>query len=378
LQRTAAVIRPALVVAIGVVGCTLPQDHVDRPGSSYPTLEPDRVPRAQPSIDAGVPAGEQVEPPPNRRIADYVPMNVVIDEPRDVEKLVVELRIGDYQLPSSPNHVVERDMDMQRVTVHVAPGRAVTAAERTEALLATDVINAQNPTIGAAARSAIHDALGARERASSLVHWIHSHITFLLGNEPLASAVLEQGTGDCSEMSLLFIAMARSIGLPARHVVGLAANDLDGKPIFAYHAWAEVEIDGHWVEVDPTWDEEVADATHVKLIEGESDDWQRASARMAISVVEVTWSTVPVWYGYATSSLQAIASASYQLNSTFARPRDYSNLPRHHVEIANRDAFAFDMNINTAAPLLLDAREDRVVYASLVFLSDGSVFVQGP
>ena len=39
---------------------------------------------------------------------------------------------------------------------------------------------------------------------------------------------------------------------------------------FLYHAWAESVIEGRWVAVDPTFGTVPADATHVKLVEGET------------------------------------------------------------------------------------------------------------
>jgi transglutaminase-like putative cysteine protease len=39
---------------------------------------------------------------------------------------------------------------------------------------------------------------------------------------------------------------------------------------FLYHSWNESLVDGRWRPVDPTFGQVVADATHVKLVEGES------------------------------------------------------------------------------------------------------------
>ena len=54
------------------------------------------------------------------------------------------------------------------------------------------------------------------------------------------------GAGDCNEHTVLFVALARALGLPARTAVGLVY--LDGS--FYYHAWPEVWL-GEWVAVDP-------------------------------------------------------------------------------------------------------------------------------
>lgn len=80
---------------------------------------------------------------------------------------------------------------------------------------------------------------------------------------PSAVQVLESGQGDCNEHTVLFIAMARSLGLPARTAVGLVY--LDGA--FFYHAWPEVWL-GEWVAVDPTFGQFPADAAHIRFVVG--------------------------------------------------------------------------------------------------------------
>lgn len=66
--------------------------------------------------------------------------------------------------------------------------------------------------------------------------------------------IIDNQKGDCTEHSLLFTTMARSIGLPTKEVIGWA---YDGNKRYALHAWAEVaiNIDGefYWIAVDPTW-----------------------------------------------------------------------------------------------------------------------------
>jgi transglutaminase-like putative cysteine protease len=51
-------------------------------------------------------------------------------------------------------------------------------------------------------------------------------------------------------------------------VSGLAySRDFDG---FLYHSWAESFLNDRWVAVDPTFGQTAADATHIKLLEGET------------------------------------------------------------------------------------------------------------
>lgn len=58
-------------------------------------------------------------------------------------------------------------------------------------------------------------------------------------------------TGNCTDFHAYFIALARSIGIPARFAVGatIPADKNEGA-IEGYHCWAECFADGRWVPVD--------------------------------------------------------------------------------------------------------------------------------
>ena len=58
-------------------------------------------------------------------------------------------------------------------------------------------------------------------------------------------------TGNCTDFHAYFIALSRSIGIPARFAIGatIPADKNEGK-IEGYHCWAEFLADGHWVPVD--------------------------------------------------------------------------------------------------------------------------------
>ena len=89
---------------------------------------------------------------------------------------------------------------------------------------------------------------------------LEKKITFSVPN---ALQVLESRQGDCNEHTVLFVAFARALGLPARTAVGLVY--LDGS--FFYHAWPEVWL-GEWVAVDPTFGQYPADAAHLRFVIG--------------------------------------------------------------------------------------------------------------
>ena len=64
-----------------------------------------------------------------------------------------------------------------------------------------------------------------------------------------ALETFKRRNGDCGSHTALFCAMARSIGIPARPIVGYWTDEKDG----FYHVWAEFYVAGvGWIPVDPT------------------------------------------------------------------------------------------------------------------------------
>ena len=103
---------------------------------------------------------------------------------------------------------------------------------------------------------------------------------------PSALQVLESRQGDCNEHTVLYVAMARALGLPARTAVGLVY--LNGS--FFYHAWPEVWL-GEWVAVDPTFGQYPADAAHIRFVVGglaQQVEIIRLIGRLNIEVLEST------------------------------------------------------------------------------------------
>ena len=100
----------------------------------------------------------------------------------------------------------------------------------------------------------------ARQLNRSVFNMLEKSITFSVPN---AVQVLETRRGDCNEHTVLYVAMARALGLPARTAVGLVY--VNGA--FFYHAWPEVWLD-EWVAVDPTFGQIPADASHIRFVIG--------------------------------------------------------------------------------------------------------------
>ena len=108
-----------------------------------------------------------------------------------------------------------------------------------------------------------------------LAEWTKSNINYNLSTltadaSQKASWVLEQRQGVCDELTSLFIAMLRSVGIPAKFVSGVAYTNSELFPEnWGSHGWAEVYFPGFgWVPYDVTYGQfGYIDPTHVKLKE---------------------------------------------------------------------------------------------------------------
>ncbi|MBI4543934.1 MAG: transglutaminase domain-containing protein [Gemmatimonadetes bacterium] len=131
-------------------------------------------------------------------------------------------------------------------------------------LEATPLIQAADPRIQAAARRIAGGETDAAAVAQRLNDWVYrtldKDVTLSI---PSALQVLEAQEGDCNEHTVLYVALARALGLPARTAVGLVL--VQGR--FYYHAWPEVWL-GRWVAVDPTLGQFPADAAHLRFLVG--------------------------------------------------------------------------------------------------------------
>jgi transglutaminase-like putative cysteine protease len=81
---------------------------------------------------------------------------------------------------------------------------------------------------------------------------------------------LEKRQGVCQDFTHIFLALARSLGVPARYVSGYLfhASDKDRSSDGATHAWAEALLPEHgWVGFDPT-NNLIAEERHVRVAIG--------------------------------------------------------------------------------------------------------------
>jgi len=236
-----------------------------------------------------------------------------IDDPRlvDLLRLRVEgVTVGGADLQGAGQTVADGVFEIRDLT-SAAGGPPDPEADRH--LLPEPFVESDAPEILAEAKKAAADAVGPRARAERLVR----HVNALIEKRPTVSLpsaleVLRTRVGDCNEHTVLYVAMARALGIPSRIAVGLVY--VHGA--FYYHAWPEVYVEGPpgrglWLPVDPTLNEFPADATHVRLARGGLD---RQAAiipmigriRMSILEARARPGTTPVLLGRAARDTRPI------------------------------------------------------------------------
>lgn len=127
------------------------------------------------------------------------------------------------------------------------------------------MIQSGDSTINAAAAGVTAGSRDAWEAARRICSFVDTAVE----NSPTVSLpsavdVMENLRGDCNEHTILFVAMARAVGLPSRMCAGIVYLD----DSFGYHAWPMVWV-GDWVAMDPTFGQYLADGTHVILATGD-------------------------------------------------------------------------------------------------------------
>ena len=103
-----------------------------------------------------------------------------------------------------------------------------------------------------------------------IAEWVSKNIEYDIKygtSTEKSSWVLKNRIGTCDEFSSLFIALCRSLGIPARYVSGVAYSNIPELEGFGNHAWAEVYFpDYGWVLFDPTYSEfGFVNPSHIKL-----------------------------------------------------------------------------------------------------------------
>jgi transglutaminase-like putative cysteine protease len=225
--------------------------------------------------------------------ASVIPVEQKIADRRKIDALTLEITgLGDFTVPSSPRQRVRAAEEKGAVTVELARDQRwenpipLSPESRAKNLESTPVLQSGHPTIRQLAREITGGEKDPVKTAELLQKWVFDNLRKAYNvNATLALTVLDNRAGDCTEHALLFVALARAAGVPARRVGGLVYCS-GGEPFFAWHEWAEIHDGSQWVSVDPVEGDVYVDPTHVKLSEGSGDyAWINVLGRLRVRVV---------------------------------------------------------------------------------------------
>jgi hypothetical protein len=215
-----------------------------------------------------------------------------LERPRSITAMRVVLSGADRAVPSDDIQRCAAESAGVVCTVAAsdrAPVVTATGESDPRYLASTFPVPARDPRIRATAREIVAGADGSRAKIERLVTWIKDNVRTSPADVWTALDVLDRREAECQGHTYLYTALARSLEIPTRVVNGIVYSaDFDG---FLYHTWAESFVDGRWIAIDPTFGTVPADATHVKLVEGETladltplVDW---IGRLSVRVLEV-------------------------------------------------------------------------------------------
>lgn len=123
------------------------------------------------------------------------------------------------------------------------------------------------------------------EKLSALVEFVHDYVSYSKSDTPQSVAsTLQKKEGDCSDIADLLNALAIASGFESRIVYGLAYDKATKS--FGIHAWNQVRLhDNRLRNVDPTWNQSHADATHIEFPDAYAHEVLGSLVHMELSVV---------------------------------------------------------------------------------------------
>lgn len=142
----------------------------------------------------------------------------------------------------------------------------VKAPDLNEFLKPTLHIQSNNQEIINKSKEIIGDEKNSFLAVKKLTQWVSEEIKDKLVDSFSSLNVLHAREGECQSHTYLYTAFARAAGIPTKVVNGIVYLEPKG---FLYHTWAESYV-GYWIAVDPTFGQIPVDATHIKLVEGDS------------------------------------------------------------------------------------------------------------
>ena len=156
--------------------------------------------------------------------------------------------------------------------------------EYEEYLKSGPYIITDSPKVKEVAQKLSEGETDALKLALKAERWVYDNITNKNLGVDFANAVqvLETGSGDCTEHSVLLASILRAAGIPAKVVVGLVYTNTP-ENAFVYHMWVKAFV-GRWENLDPSFPYKNFTPLHLAITESSMNDIS-AKTEMALNIV---------------------------------------------------------------------------------------------
>lgn len=212
---------------------------------------------------------------------DPMKSNIILENPQKVQRIVFRLsgippeRIMSFPYDDGSQELLEiKDeyaviqTSSQMIQEKEAIPFPVVDDRLSKFLGPSDFCQSEDRLIKEKAREIVGDERNSWRAVKKISEWLKKEMrpTYYFSFAS-AKEVLETLEGDCTEYTVLAIALCRAVGIPARAAVGVKYDE----GIFNYHMWLEAYV-GRWINLDPQFlsvdeasGEYYTDAAHLKF-----------------------------------------------------------------------------------------------------------------
>ncbi len=207
--------------------------------------------------------------------------NITFERPQEIQRVTFKLsgispdKIKDFPFDDGSQKILEMEKDYAIVQTSSQIFKEKEAIlfpvedkKFRRFLKPTSFCQADDPEIRGVAKEIIGRERNSWQASKKIAEWVKKEMipNYDVGFAT-AKEILRNREGDCSEHTVLVVALCRAAGIPARAAVGI----MYAHGIFAYHMWPEVYV-GRWIGLDAKWlakdkksGEYYTDATHIKF-----------------------------------------------------------------------------------------------------------------
>jgi hypothetical protein len=234
---------------------------------------------------------------PDLGLSTLIPLNKPLDRPHEARRAVYRITVkGDDEAATALARDARQEVKNVKgdtFELHVRAVREPAAAPerpikvKDEFLRSSHFLDSDDEKIQEQAREAVGRERDPWRKAQLIEKWVHDHVrsTSTVGFTT-ASQVARDLEGDCRQHAMLTAALCRAAGVPARTALGLVyVHDRDRGPVFGFHMWTEVMINGGWLALDATLGRGGIGIGHIKITDATWSDAQNLAPLLPVTRV---------------------------------------------------------------------------------------------